>query len=90
MGISIQCPLEDVRAHARVWGQHRVELWFSQPDDDADPNWDAQPFLYMHMGTLDEVHHFTIFDFNGRPLEVPNHWHGYLVEGMVYDARRPF
>jgi hypothetical protein len=90
MGVSIRCPREKEPAHHEALGDHRLELWFSHPDDGFDPNHDKAPYLFSHMGSLhDEM---TIYParrtWPEHLIDYPGHWRGYIVEGIVYDALR--
>lgn len=87
MGISLQCPREEDKEHFEAWGPHRIAIWFQHPEDDEGPNYDAEPSATaVHMGELDDIAHFSLYKQGGFPIRVHQHWTGYVVEGMVYDA----
>jgi hypothetical protein len=87
MGISIRCPREEEPDHRSAWdGDHRLEFWFSHPDDGFGPNHDRE--LFNHMGSLNDL--LTVYPsrlvYPEYLITVPLHWRGYIIEGVVYDA----
>lgn len=88
MGVSLSCPRGEEETHKAARGIHRVEFWFSRPEDQGPPNHDRAPWLYAHFGNLESPEHFSVYSELGRPLEARGCWRGYFVEGVLYDALR--
>lgn len=81
--MSLLCP-----AH---WG-HRLRLWFSNPPDGLGPiersQLDAEelPQLF-EVVTEHELDALTLSAGGGtRPLQLAQHWHGWIVEGRYWTA----
>lgn len=87
VGITIRCPREDEPEHLSDFGRHRISLWFTKPDDDGPPV--SAESLWLHIGTLEDPPHFSVYAPHGDPLNVEGHWRGWIIEGVVFNASGP-
>lgn len=86
MGVRVLCP-------GHPYANHTLELWFCNPCDGDNPLTLREMHergisqLYRRIGSdLDELTLTTPGDLSGSPLELSEHWTGYILEGEVYDA----
>lgn len=84
VGISMRCPREKEPQHLTDFGEHRISLWFARPDDEGEPI--TSEGLWLHLGALEDPRHFSIYAPHGDPVSVSNHWRGWIIEGIVFDA----
>jgi hypothetical protein len=86
MGVRFLCP-----GHPEA--NHTVEVWFHNPCDGDGPLTSQEMRalgvrqLFRRIGgDLDELTLTRPGDVTGAPLELDEHWTGYVLEGEVYDA----
>lgn len=70
-------------------GRCRLQFWFSNPDDGEPPDPRHSPF-YIHVYRVGPMPFASLSmwpDGKGaaRRIDVPGHWRGYVIDGVVWD-----
>ena len=89
MGLSMECPRH--RSGADGDG-HRLVFWFQNPMDGEPPappgvvDHELYPWRVYRLGA--SLERLTLHPVGGSDpsLNVYQHWRGYLVDGVIYDA----
>jgi hypothetical protein len=90
MGLEFDCPHH---AYQMVGVIDRLRLWFQNPADGDEPapaavvNAELYPRRVWRTGG--DLDHLTLTPTGhdpGAPIDVYQHWRGYLLEGCCYDS----
>lgn len=90
MGVEFNCPRHSPKDDA----DHRIRLWFRNPCDCEEPatpdvvDAELYPRLVYRTGHQLDTLTLTPHGGDGQPIQIYQHWTGYVLEGTVYDSVR--
>lgn len=89
-GVEFDCPRHPPRKDA----SHRIRLWFANPGDGDAPapaelvDAELYPRRVFRTGHRLDMLTLTPMGTPDLPIEVSQHWRGYVLEGEVWDSLR--